>query len=798
LKKFRIVKNTDNYIKVLKSKVWPSTDKSAPKHQRLALLLWKIFAIAVLSGFLFYMSIKVNFLNLYGSLPDLRQLESPKVAVASELYSSDGVLIGKYYRENRSPVTYEQIPQNLINALIATEDIRYYEHSGIDFQSIGSVAWFLLQDNNRGGGSTITQQLAKNLFKIRKEDSQGLLGEVPGVKTGIYKLKEWITAVNIEKAYTKEEILTMYLNTVDFGSNSFGIKTAAKTFFNKTPLELEPQESAVLIGLLKATTFYSPFSNPENSITRRNVVLGQMAKYNFLSQQEHDSLSQLPLDLDPNIENHVDGPEKYFRLTINNYLQEWCEKNGYDLYMDGLKIYTTIDSRIQKHAEDAVHERMKNLQKKFYAHWKGRNPWVDEKNNELPNFLDQAVTRTEYYKALKKKYGNKEAVIDSLLNEPKPMKIFTWEGEADTLMSTIDSLKHYKHLLHAGFMTMDPFTGHIKAWVGGINYNNFKYDHVKQAMRQPGSTFKPFVYAAAIEKGYSPCFKMVDQPITIKYVENGEKKSWSPRNADRSFSYQPMTLRWAMGRSVNSITAQLTEKLGSDQQNGWDAVIELARRMGIDTAGKRLESVPSIGLGSSDVNLYEMVGAYCAFVNEGIWNEPLLVARIEDHNGNIIHQFSAKKQRVLSEETAFLMVHMLKGSLEEPGGTSQALFQYNLFKGNEFGGKTGTSSNQSDGWFIGVTKDLVSGAWVGGEDRSIHFRTTSTGEGSKTALPIYGIFMEKLYADKELGITMGYFPKPKVRITKKYLCRTYLPKPDTTVTSPEETIDVDFIGPVQE
>jgi penicillin-binding protein 1A len=774
-------------------KIWPGTNQYESRYQRISIRLWKAFLALTLLVIFFFWSITVNLFNLYGEIPGVGKLENPQIAIASELYSADGELMGKYYRENRSPVSYDQIPQHLIDALIATEDVRFYDHAGIDFQSLGSVIVYSAQGSNRGG-STITQQLAKNLFKIRGQGSQGRLGNVPVLNVMIYKFKEWITAVRIERAYTKEEILTMYLNTVDFGSNAFGIKTASRTFFSKDPMDLDVHESATLVGVLKATTSYSPFVNPERSLARRNVVLAQMNKYNYINREQFDTLSNKQIDLNPRIEYHIDGPQKYFRLTINSYLQDWCERNGYDLYADGLRIYSTIDSRMQQHAEDAVRERMEDLQKKFYAHWKGRNPWVDERNNEIPNFIENAITRTQTYRNLKNYFGDNTAAIDSALNTPRPMRVFSYQGEVDTTLSPMDSLRYYKHLLHAGMMTMDPSNGHIKAWVGGIDYSHFKYDHVRQAMRQPGSAFKPFVYAAAIEKGHSPCTKMTDQPITIRYVENGENKAWSPRNTDRTFSYEPMTLRWAMARSINSITAQLTEKLGNGSVNGWDVVKEQAHRMGIDTARKRLESVPSIGLGSSDVNIYEMVGAYSAFVNKGIWNEPLLVARIEDRNGNIIHQFTARQQRVLKEETAFLMVHMLKGTLEEPRGTVQALFQYDMHRGNEFGGKTGTSSNQSDGWFMGVTKDLVTGTWVGGEDRSIHFRTTSTGEGSKTALPIFGIYMMKLYNDKELGITMGRFPKPEIKITKPYLCRTVLPKPDTVQV--EINTDDLFIGPI--
>ncbi|GHA71372.1 penicillin-binding protein 1A [Pontibacter akesuensis] len=730
---------------------------------------WKVFFLgaAVVLGYL--LSVEYNLFYLFGSSPSLDKLENPRSDLASELYTADGQLIGKYFKENRSPVSYNDVSPQLIQALVATEDIRFYEHSGIDPQAIVSAVYGTLQGDARGG-STITQQLAKNLYKTRTDNSKGALGYIPGLNIVISKTKEWLTAIKLEQRYTKEEILAMYLNTVDFGSNSFGIKVASSTFFNTSPDSLKVEQAAVLVGLLKAPTYYSPRFNPENATRRRNTVLAQMAKYGYLPATAVDSLSQLPLVLDYSVENHYDGPATYFRGAVADYLQEWCKENGYDLYRDGLKIYTTIDSRIQAHAEAAMEEHMRKLQNRFDNHWKGRNPWVDEKDKEIPGFIEQTIQRTAYYKRLKEKYGNDQAAINRELNRPREMKVFTWDNdslEKTVTMSPLDSLAYYKHFLHGGMMTMDPFTGHIKAWVGGINFKYFKYDHVKQARRQPGSTFKPFVYVSAIDNGYSPCDKIVDKRITINYVENGEKKSWSPTNADWEYTGAPMTLRRAMGKSVNSVTAQLTERVG------WETVVKYAKRLGITSP---LQAVPSIGLGPSDVSIFEMVGAYSTFPNHGFHTDPMFITRIEDRNGNLIHQFTPKQKKVLSEETAFLMMHMLKGGMEEPGGTSQALWEYDLWEGNEIGGKTGTTSNHSDGWFMGVTKDLVTGVWVGGEDRSIHFRTSQLGEGSKTALPVYGLFMERIYQDKDLGYTMGRFPGPGVKINKKYNCTTILPR----------------------
>ncbi|WP_161890377.1 penicillin-binding protein 1A [Pontibacter russatus] len=748
-----------------------------PIHKSIIRFVWKCLFIGVAFVVGYLLSVDNNVFYLFGASPSLDKLENPRSDQASELYTADGQLIGKYFQENRSPVSYDSVSPMLIKALIATEDARFYEHSGIDPAAIASAVYGALQGDARGA-STITQQLAKNLYKTRTNESKGVLGHIPVADLVISKTKEWLTAIKLEQRYTKQEILAMYLNTVDFGSNSFGIKVASKTFFGTPPDSLKTEEAAVLVGLLKAPTYYSPRFNPENATRRRNTVLAQLAKYNYISPAKADSLSQLPLVLDYSVENHYDGPATYFRGAVADYLQEWTKQNGYDLYRDGLKIYTTIDSRMQAHAEEAMEEHMRKLQRRFDNHWEGKNPWVDEDNREIPGFIEETIKRTSYYQRLKDKYGKDTAAINKELHTPREMMVFTWDNdslEKKVTMSPLDSLAYYKHFLHGGMMTMDPFSGHIKAWVGGINFKYFKYDHVKQARRQPGSTFKPFVYVAAIDNGYSPCDKVVDKRVTINYVENGEAKSWSPTNADWEYTGAPMTLRRAMGKSVNSVTAQLTELVG------WETVVKYAHRLGITSP---LDAVPSIGLGPSDVSVYDMVAAYSTFPNQGFYTEPMFITRIEDRNGNLIHQFVPKQKKVLSEETAFLMMHMLKGGMEEPGGTSQALWEYDLWKkGNEIGGKTGTTSNHSDGWYMGVTKDLVTGIWVGGEDRSIHFRTSQLGEGSKTALPVFGLYMEKIYEDEELGYTMGRFPKPTVDISKEYNCTTVLPKqtlPDST------------------
>lgn len=721
---------------------------------------------------IYFCALEVNLFWLFGQSPSITSLQHPDVSVASEVYTNDGKLIGKYFRENRSPVAFEQIPQNLINALIATEDVRFYEHHGIDPKSSLSVFWYAAKGDNRGG-STITQQLVKNMFKTRKSGAKGLLGYIPGFKQLVFKTKELVTALKVELFYGKNEILTMYLNTVDFGNSSYGIKVAARNYFNRSVDSLKTQQSALLVGMLKATSNYNPYKNPEAAMERRNVVLSQMLKYNFLTKDEYTALVKKPIKLKTINETGNDDHGSYLRIAVSNYLKDWCKENDYDIYSDGLKIYTTIDSRIQGHAEDAALDWMKTLQRRFDKHWENQNPWRDEHGKEIPDFIEGIARRTDYYKALKTIYNSEDSIFTQM-NIPKRMKVFTYKGYKDTTFSSFDSLNYYLRFLNTGFMAMDPHTGFIKAWVGGIDYKFFKYDHVKQAKRQPGSTFKPFAYLTAIDNGYSPCDKFTDKEVIIKYKENGEDKVWAPKNADWVFSGREMSLRWAMGKSCNSVTAQVTEKVG------WDKVAEYAKKLGITSP---LKAVPSICLGSSDVSVYEMVGAYGTFANEGARCEPMLVARIEDKDGNLIKEFKTESKQVISEETAFLMRWMFQGGIQEPEGTSQALWEYDIFRnGNDIGGKTGTTSNHSDGWYMGITQNLVAGCWVGASERSIHFRTGSLGEGSKTALPIFGKFLEKCYRDKECDIKEVKFSKPKVKITKEYKCPSPRIPKDTLVS----------------
>lgn len=755
-------------------------------YQKLSKLLWIGFIGGLVFFTIYITSIYYNWGNLYGGMPNLAELENPKNEVASELYASDGVLLGKYYRENRSPVPHESLSPNLLHALKATEDVRFEEHSGIDFKGTLAVIGSIIKLDPRGA-STISQQLAKNLFRTREElkgDLGGTLGKISN------KFKEWILAIRIERAYTKDEIITMYLNTVDFGSNAYGIKAAAKTFFGTTPDALNVQESAVLVGLLKAPTAYSPKLNYDRSMFRRNTVLNQMEKYAYLTEAECDSIKALEIDLNKyKVENHNSGLATYFRTEVAKHLQEWCKSKGFDLYADGLKVYTTIDSRMQKYAEHAVVENMKAQQAKFFKQWKGKNPWRDENGHEMKNFLERAIKRTEHYRVLKLKYPNDDAAIKKALNKKRKMTVFTWENELlekDTTFSAMDSLKYYKHFLHAGMMSIDPYTGHIKAWVGGINHKYFKYDHVKKtSRRQPGSTFKPFVYALALESGKKhPCNKELDGPITFMNPAD-PTKPWTPKNSD-GYSHEFLTIRQAMARSINSIAAKMISDLSGGSDTGLEGAKLVAdflnEKLGVDAD---LAPVPSICLGSSDVSVYEMVGAYGAFVNRGVWVEPTYIVRVVDKNGKTIYEPDPKNIEAMSAETAYKMVYMLKGGMEESGGTSLGLNRYKFVKPDksgerlEVGGKTGTTSNNSDAWYMGITPHLVTGVWSGGDDRSIHFRYTRDGQGARQAMPAYALYMDKVYGDKALikalkkqkefkmNLETKRFPKPS-SLKKEY------------------------------
>ena len=740
----------------------------------------RYFFIFIFCILIFFCALQLNFLWLFGYSPSYQDIKEPTQRVGSELYTADSVLIGRYFKENRTPVNFEEITPNVINALVATEDARFFKHSGIDFISLVSSGISTATGDKRGA-STITQQLAKNLYRTRYNKAQGAFKHIPVVRTIMTKFKEWMTAVKLEANYSKKDIITMYLNTVSFGNNAYGIKTAARVYFDKEADELNIPESALLVGMLKGTSLYNPVRNPERAIERRNVALSQMNKYEYINNADLQRYKQAPIMLK---EGHVDDSsngDSYLRAAVDKYLEKWCTDNGYDLYEDGLKIYTTIDSKLQKHAEEAVAEQMKTLQRRFYSIWGNEDPWYDSENKKV-DYPNRAMKNLPIYSMLVKKHQNNPDSVDAYFNKKKKMKVFTWKGDRDTLFSTMDSIRYYGKILNAGMMTLDPFEGKIKVWVGGIDHQFFKYDHVNQAKRQAGSTFKPFAYLAALESGMSPCDTFTDKPVRITYQENGKTEVWEPKNASYSNTYQDMSLRAAMGRSVNTITAQVTEKVG------WDNVVKWAHECGIDS---KLASVPSVSLGSNDVTVYEMVKAYGTFLNNGMKTEPILVEKITDLDGKLIEEFKAKQKRVLTEEISWLMLYMLRGGMDEPGGTSQALWEWDLWKkNNQIGGKTGTSSAYVDGWYMGVTKDLVTGVWVGCDERTAHFKNSATGEGGKTALPIFAKFMEKVYQDPTSGYTYGPFPKATVKINVKYNCPTPRYVPDTTAT---DTIQIDSL-----
>ena len=729
------------------------------------IVLWSLFIAAFIGIPMLFLLVKHDVGGLFGPLPSLQALERPDPDLSSELISSDGVSLGKYWRKNRSPITYDQLSTELVNTLLVTEDIRFKKHSGIDLKGLTRAAFGVLTFNFKGGGSTLTMQLAENLYWTSAEN-QGSLYRFRKLGSLITKIKEWIVAVRLEQSYTKEEILAMYLNTVEYGSNSFGIKVASETFFNKLPSQLTYLESAVLVGAINAPTRYSPILNPELAMNKRTEVLHNIHKYGLIDKITFDSLKTQPFGLTYKVDSHNEGLATYFRSVIKDDLISWSKENGYDLYEDGLKIYTTIDSRMQLYAEQAVKEHMEALQGVFNKHWKGQNPWIDNDGYEIIGYIENAIKSTSQYRTLSQKYGRDSDSLEIKLNEKKPMMVFSWDGEIDTLFSAYDSLRYYKKFLQTGFMCMEPKSGHIKAWVGGINHKYFQYDHVKQGKRQPGSTIKPIVYTAAIENGFSPCFTVVDAAVTFPRPGQ-DPPTWTPENANGEFTGEVMTIRQAMARSKNSITAFIMKEIGPE------TVVQKAKQLGIKSP---LEAVPALCLGAGgDVNVMEMVSAYATFVNKGIYTEPYYISRIEDQNGNVLQQFVPKTREAINEETAYIMLHMLKGPLEESGGTATGLDR-SLRLHNDIGAKTGTTQNASDGWFMGVTRDLAAGVWTGGDDRSIHFKNWALGQGGKTAMPIWEKFMINVYADPTLGYEKGRFDKPINDITIELDCSRYRSK----------------------
>ena len=716
----------------------------------------------------------MNFLWLFGSSPGyFSGILDPQVSEASEIYSADGKLIGKYFNENRTPVKYEEVTPAFFKALVDTEDERFYKHMGIDPIGLFGAVKDAVTHHGARGASTITQQLAKNMFRVRKNYSTGLLGKIPGLKILIMKSKEWIIAVKLETAYSKKEIITMYANTVDFGSNSYGIKTAAKTYFNTTPAELKTEQAAVLVGMLKATTYYNPRSNPENSIKRRNVVLGNMLTHGDLSRTEYDTLCQKPIELDYKVEENYDGQAKYFREAIANdaEIKKFLDENGYDLYSSGLKIYTTIDTRMQKYAEDAVTKQMRQVQKNFNSHWSGQDPWRDEKGNVIPGFIEGILQKQPGYQQLLARFPNSPDSVEYYVNKPHMVKLFDYEkGTIEKEMSMADSIRYMVKFMHCAFVAMEPQTGAVKAWVGDIDFDTWKYDKVT-ADRQPGSTFKLFVYTEAMNQGLTPCDKRRDEYIRMEVYDKvkHENTIWTPTNANGRFSGDSIPLKSAFAKSINSIAVRLGQEMGIKN------IINTAHQMGITN---ELDDAPALALGSSDVKLKDMVNAYCCVANNGKHVAPKLVTRILDKDGKEVYTASTDEEQAIPYKSAFFMQQLLMGGMREPGGTSQSLWSYvGGAPDTDFGGKTGTTNNHSDAWFMCVSPKLVAGAWVGGEYRCIHFRTGALGQGSRTALPVCGYFMQAVMNDPNFRQYHAKFDKPKDSdITSgMYNCASYMP-----------------------
>ena len=605
--------------------------------------------------FLYLGAVDINFLWLFGRSPGFFSgIKNPQVSEASEIYSADGIRIGKYFSENRTPVKYEEVNPAFFHALVDTEDERFYNHVGIDPIGLFAAAKDALLHHEGRGASTITQQLAKNMFRVRSNYSTGLLGKIPGLKILIVKSKEWIIALKLEYVYTKKEIITMYANTVDFGSNAYGIKTAAKTYFNCTPKELTTDQAAILVGMLKATTYYNPRSNPEHSLARRNVVLKKMLQHGHISEEEYKSLSALPIKLDFKVEENYDGQATYFRNAIADYLKEWLDKNGYDLYASGLKIYTTLDTRMQKYAEQAANKQMRIIQRNFKNHWGNEDPGQDENHKVIPGFIEGIAKRQPYYKALVARYGDNVDSINYHLNKPHKVKVFDYDkGEIEMEMSTLDSIRYMVHFMHCSMVAMEPQTGAVKAWVGDIDFKHWKYDKAT-AMRQPGSTFKLFVYTEAMNQGLTPCDKRRDEYISMEVYDYKKKEMtrWTPSNANGYFTGDSIPLKAAFAKSINSIAVRLGQEMGIKR------IIETAKKMGVKSP---LDDAPSLALGSSDVNLVEMVNAYCTVADNGRHHEPILVTRILDRDGKEVYTAKETGEQAIPYKSAFLMQQLLQG-----------------------------------------------------------------------------------------------------------------------------------------
>lgn len=754
------------------------------------------FVSCIAAFFIYLGMVDTNFLWLFGKSPGFSRIMNPETHQASEIYSADGKLIGKFFNENRTPVKFEDVNPTFWKVLVDTEDERFYKHHGIDFTGMLAAAKDMIVHHDARGASTITQQLAKNMFRVRTQYSTGLLGYIPGIKMLVMKSKEWIIATKLELVYDKKDILTMYANTVDFGSNAFGIKTACKTYFNTTPSELTLDQMAVLVGMLKATTYYNPRINPKNSLKRRNIVLSNMLRHNDINRAQYDSISEKPITLNYSVESNYDGKALYYREYLANYLKDWCEENDYDLYSSGLKIYTTLDSRMQEYAEQAAIKQMKIVQRNFKNHWGNEEPWQDENHKVIPGFIEGIAKKLPVYKYLSNKFENSPDSIDYYLNKPHTVKLFDYEkGFIEEQMSTMDSIRYMVHFMHCAFVAMEPQTGAVKAWVGDINFNTWKYDKVT-AMRQPGSTFKLFVYTEAMNQGLTPCDKRRDEYFSMQVFDKkkNQEVTWAPTNANGSFSGDSMALKSAFARSINSVAVRLGQEMGISR------IVETAHKMGIKSP---LDATPALALGSSDINLMELANSYCTIANDGVHHEPVVVTRIVDKDGKVVYTAPTAEEQAIPYRSAFFMQQLLMGGLREPGGTSMSFGGYlgDSYKDTDWGGKTGTSNNHSDAWFMGVSPKLVVGAWVGGEYRCIHFRTGALGQGSRTALPICGYFVQALLSDPNFKQYHAKFGKPKddAILSSMYNCASYYShsKRDTLQTDSihvEEEIMLDEEG----
>ena len=736
--------------------------QAAPDFSGPVKLFWGLFLVGLLTVAAIFGSAA---LGLFGPMPPLQQLENPKTNLATQIISSDGEILGKFfYNDNRTPIGFDELPEHLVQALVATEDERFYAHSGIDFRGTLRAIAFL---GKRGGASTITQQLARQLFVgVRSRNKAQAITQ---------KIKEWVLAVMLERRYTKQEIIAMYLNIYDFGYQADGIQSAAKIYFNKTPMTLSKEEAATLVGMLKNSSLFNPKRRPEMTRDRRNVVFQQMYRNDFITKEERDSLQQLPLTLEFTPDSHREGLATYFRTYVKQYMQKWVKDNPkadgerYDIYRDGLRIYTTIDSRLQALGEQAMEQHMKKLQDEFFKQntptLNPTAPFLELREGEIDTLLERSARRSERWRALRAS-GKDEESIWATFKEPTPMTVFSWKGDIDTVMTPLDSMRYYKHYLRGAMMSMDPVNGHVKTWVGGFNYKHFQYDQVRQGRRQIGSTFKPFLYATAIDQlRLSPCDILPDALFCIEPMKFGNVEAWCPKNSGDKYG-QMRTLKNALANSVNTVSARLMDKVGPTP------VVNLAKKMGITSY---LPRVPSIALGTPDISLFEMVGAYSTFANKGIYVKPITITRIEDKNGTVLFEVAPETRDVISEESAYVTLNLLKGVTE--GGSGQRL-RHNVAKDNyayqavvtgypyEFtnpiAGKTGTTQNHSDGWFMGMVPNLVTGVWVGGEDRAVHFDNIAYGQGASMALPIWALFMKAAYENPDLGISLEDFEAPEV------------------------------------